>query len=146
MMGAITVSDDIRTREAQGEHIGSLTLSQAFILDRTLRHAQSDLVTIRVVLYQIGRFLTGLGVLDDILDLRLYLSIILLHPVGQFVHVVSTGDEAQCFLVKPVGGIGTMTGGKDGGTVLEGHTDHLRLPVRGRLQLITDRCHLQVPR
>ena len=145
MVGTKAMSYDIRTREAQCEHIGLPSQSQTFVLHGRLGHSHGNLVTIGFKLDKVDQ-LSILVFPLQLLDLPTDTFVVTLHPLGQILHVISTGDKAERFLVEPVGRISTMTCGQDSGTVLEAHTNHLRLPVRGCLQFITNGSSQHIPR
>ena len=76
------------------------------------------------------KFLTRHGVL----------LIVFQHPVGQLFHIIGTGDEASRRFVVPVGSVGSMSCGQNGGTVFQRHAHHLSFLVGSHLQLVADGC------
>ena len=133
VVGAIFMAGDVGTREADANHIGLVgTLSQAFALDGGLCHLLNNLVAVGLVL--------------DVVDVELLVDFLVvgIHPPWQLVHIVGAADKALGLLVEPVGGIGAMACGKNGGAVLERYANDLRLPRSGGLQFVADGGHPQV--
>jgi hypothetical protein len=60
-------------------------------------------------------------------------------PLGQRVFVVAGGDEGAALRIDPVGGVGGVAGGQDGGAVFERDTEDFGLADGGEAQLIAKR-------
>ena len=61
-----------------------------------------------------------------------------LDPLGQLLHVVAAGDEVPRSIVQPVGPVGRVACGQDGGAVLDGYAYGLAAEVGGDAQLVGD--------
>ena len=132
MVSAILMAGDVGTGEADADHIGLIALSETFALDGSLRHLHHNLVAVGLIL----DFVDGEFLVDTV--------VIGAGPLGQFLHIIGTADEALGILVEPIGGIGAMACGKNGSTVLERDADDLGLPGGGGLQLVADGGHLKI--
>ena len=70
--------------------------------------------------------------------------VIVLGPLRQFLHIVSTGDKLPVLSVEPVGSIGTTSCRQDGSTVLIRYAYHFRLKVRMHPDLVADGRRQQI--
>ena len=69
-----------------------------------------------------------------------------IHPLGQLVHIIRTGDELAVLIIKPVGAVGIMSCRKDGSTVFQSHTHHLGSAVGCNLHLIAEGGNPEISR
>ena len=122
---AVSMAYGIGGGDAYAEHVGDVVPAQLLVQESGLGHFEGHRDT----------FIGGLDILSGCIVVG---GIELLYPVGQLFHVISAGDEVAHGVVEPVGGIGRVAGGQDGGTVLERDTDDFRLEVGGQLQLVAD--------
>ena len=110
------------------------------------------MVAHRCVLHEVD-VAHGLAVFAHILvllaqggELFLDVFVVAVDPLGELLHIVGAGDEAERLAVEPVGSIGLMARGEDGSAVFERDAYHLRLPRGGRLELVADGGHEEVAR
>ena len=60
------------------------------------------------------------------------------HPLGQLVHIIRTGDKLSALIIKPVGTVRIMTCRKNGSTVFQCHAHYLGSAVGCNLHLISE--------
>ena len=123
--GAILVGDGIGGGDAHAEHVGDVALSEALVLEESLRHFEGEGDTLGLHLLVFA-------------GLRAVTLVELAHPLRQLLHVVGGGDEVAHAVVVPVGGIRRVAGGEDGGTVFHGDAEDARLEVVAQAQLVAD--------
>ena len=131
--GAIGMADDVGRRDADGEHVGDIVLTQLLIVEHGFGHLESLGDTLGAAL-DVGTRLHTHGLVEAV------------DPLGQLVHIIGAGDEVSCRGVPPVGGIGSMACGQDGCAVLERNAKDLGLVVGGYLEHIADTCGKEVAR
>ena len=123
--GAVLVGDGIGAGDAHAEHVGDVAGAELLVLEDGLSHleGEGDALGLHLLV------LAGLGGIA---------LVELAHPAGQLLHVVGGGDEVADAVVVPVGGIGGVAGGEDGGTVLHGDAEDARAEVVAQAQLVAD--------
>ena len=122
---AILVGDGIGVGDADAEHVGDFAGAELLVLEQSLSHLEGERDALGLHLLVFAG-LGGIALVE------------LAHPAGQLLHVVGGGDEMADAVVVPVGGIGCMAGGEDGGTVLHGNAEDARLEVVAQAQLVAD--------
>ena len=134
--GGPLMTDDIRLRIADAEHICGLALAQTFSLQGCDGHIGGDMSAEGIEAHATTHFLHLLVLLQRLVNV--------LGPQGQFLHVVGTGNKLSVLSVEPVSSVGTTPCGQDGSTVLIGYTDDLRLEIRMHPDLVADGRRQQV--
>ena len=127
------MADDVGRRDADGEHVGDIVLTQLLIVEHGFGHLESLGDALGLSL-DVGTRLHTHGLVEAV------------DPLGQFVHIIGAGDEVACRGVPPVGGVGSMACGQDGSSVLERNAKDLGLVVGGYLEHIADACGKKVAR
>ena len=123
--GAEGVSDGIGRRDADAEHVTFAALSEFLVLDGCLCHEEG-------LGHAVGRHLDVFARVPGVFLVEL------LDPLWQILHVVGGGDVVADAVIPPVGGVGSLSGREDGGTVLHGYADDLRPEVGGHFEHVAD--------
>ena len=123
--GRKLVADGVGRGNAHREHVGGVALSESLALQCGLGHKEGHGHALR-------------GGLDVVFGRRVVLLVEVGSPFRQRVHIVAACHEMARGLVPPVGSVGRMASGQDGGTVLEGHAHHARLVVVAQAQFVAD--------
>ena len=123
--GAEFVPDSVGRRDADGEHVGFVSLSEPLVPEGCFGHVKGH---------------------GDALDVgfevesrcRLVGFVELFHPGGQLLHVIRARNEVSGACVPPISCVGTVAGWQDGGAVFERHSNDLCAEIGGEFQLIAD--------